>query len=348
MPEPPPVRVRRRRISRSLVSLYRTLRSNGLSFVGFVLVVVILVVAATVVLDPRLLVPYTAGENSGAYSVTPTLLHWLPGRAHPFGTDGGGNDIYSEVMLALPLDVGIAVLIAGAALLAGGGLGLVAGFWDRPGTLGGWVSVVILRITDVFLAFPSMILGLAIVAALGPGVWQVIFAVLLTWWPFYVRLVRGEVLAVKHLPYVVAARAAGVSEGRILLRHVLRNVLDPLVVYFTLDIGTVLVTFSTISYVIPQGLPYPYTPEWGSMMSYYYTQGEFSQFWWTITFPALAIFVAALSFSLLGDGLRDVLDPRSRHALVDSTASTTLPPSAPEAPGGPPPAPTEAAIAEGG
>ena len=308
---------------------YRVLRANALSFVGFVLVVLIVVLGAIVAIAPHLLVPYAATQSTGVYNSPPTLFRWPPSFAHPFGTDGAGLDLYSEVMLALPLDLGIGFAIAGIALLLGGALGLIAGFYDSPGTLGGVVSVVILRTTDVFLAFPSLLLGLAIVAALGAGVWQVILAVLLTWWPYYVRLVRGEVLAVKHLPYVTAARAAGVRERRILLRHVLRNVLDPVVVYFTLDIGTVLVTFSTISFVIPAAISYPRTPEWGSMLSYYNLNYPISQYWWAVAFPSLAIFVTALAFSLLGDGLRDVLDPRSRRALVQSAAPSTLPPEGP-------------------
>lgn len=262
-----------------------------------------------------------------AYNVAPTLFRWPPSFAHPFGTDQAGIDIYSEVMLALPLDLGIGITIAGFALLAGGALGLVAGFWDRPGTLGGVASSVILRLTDVFLAFPSLLLGLAIVAALGPGIPQAILAVLLTWWPYYVRLVRGEVLAVKHLGYVTAARAAGVREGRILLRHVLRNVLEPAVVYFTLDIGTVLVVFSTIAYIVPGVIRYPVPAEWGSMLSFFQERYVISQVWWELAFPGGAIFLAALSFSLLGDGLRDVLDPRSRRALVRAPVRSSSSPA---------------------
>ncbi len=285
------------------------------------------VLGAVVALDPHLIVPYGATQGTGVDNSPPTLFRWPPSWAYPFGTDQTGFDVYSEVLLALPLDLGMGILIAGSALVIGGGLGLVAGFWDRPGTFGGYASVAILRTTDVFLAFPSLLLGLAIVAALGFGIVQLILAVLLTWWPYYVRLVRGEVLAVKHLPYVVAARAAGVSEGRILLRHVLRNVLEPVAVYFTLDIGTVLVTFSTISFVFPQAVPYPRPPEWGSMLSFFQTYYPISKVWWEIAFPAAAIFVTALAFSLFGDGLRDVLDPRSRRALVQETAvPSTLPP----------------------
>jgi peptide/nickel transport system permease protein len=335
-------------VAGTVLAMYRVLRANILSFVGFVLVLLIVGSAVVVAVAPHLIVPYRATQETKVYSSPPTLFHWPPSFAHPFGTDGSSLDLYSEVMLALPLDLGIAFAVAGFALLAGGPLGLIAGYFDRPGTAGAVTSVVILRITDVFLAFPSLLLGLAIVAALGPGLWQVIVAVLITWWPYYVRLVRGEVLAVKHLPYIAAARAAGVSEGRILLRHVLRNILDPIVVYFTLDIGTVLVTFSTIAFVIPGAVTYPSPPEWGSMLSFFDLNYPISQYWWEIAFPSAAIFVTALSFSLLGDGLRDILDPRTRRAMFESSAGHTPPAEAPL--GGPTASlapPTAAAAAEG-
>ena len=330
----------------SVAVLYRILRANVLSFVGFVLVVAIVAVAVAVVLAPHLLVPYGANQETGVYHAPPTVLRWPPSFAHPFGTDDASLDLYSEILLALPLDLGIAFAISGVALLGGGALGLLAGFYDRPGTLAGFASAVILRTTDVFLAFPSLLLGFAIVAALGFGLGQAMIAILLTWWPYYVRLVRGEVLAVKHLPYVTAARAAGVSERRILLRHVLRNVLDPIVVYFTLDIGTVLVTFSTIAFVIPGVVSYPRPPEWGSMLSFFDLNYPISQYWWEIAFPSAAIFVTALAFSLLGDGLRDVLDPRSRKALAE-TAAPSPPAVKASAYGGPAPSAAAPATSEG-
>src|SRR5437879_2307109 len=172
-----------------------------------------------------------------------------PSGTHVLGTDNLNRDMFSRVLAALPLDLFIGFSVTGFALLVGGGLGLVAGFWDTPRTLGGFVSAVIMRVTDIFLAFPSLVLALAIAASLGRGTGPSILAILFTWWPYYVRLVRGEVLAVKHQPYVVAARAAGVSNLRILFRHVLRNVIEPVVVYYTLDVGTVIVTFSTISFI---------------------------------------------------------------------------------------------------
>jgi peptide/nickel transport system permease protein len=146
-------------------------------------------------------------------------------------------------------------------------------------------------------------------------------AVLLTWWPYYVRLTRGEVLAVKHRPYVVAARAAGVSEVRILFRHVLRNLIEPLLVYYTLDIGTVIITFSTISFV---GIGVPLeVSEWGTMVEAY--EQLLLTHPWTVLAPGAAIFITVLAFSLFGDGLRDILDPRSRRTLVQAVAPTTLP-----------------------
>jgi peptide/nickel transport system permease protein len=318
-----PTSGRARRLLRSARTragvFWAILRANPLTLVGFVLVTVICVAAVIMLFAPTWLAPYGPLQTSSASYSPPT---WQ----HPLGTDAIGLDTYSEVMYALPLDLGIGLVIAGASMLIGGGLGLVAGYWDRPRTLGGVGSVVILRLTDIFLSFPSLILALAIVAAVGISVWTAILAVFLTWWPNYVRLVRGEVLAVKHLPYIQAAKAAGVSDGRIVLRHVLRNVLEPVIVYFTMDIGTVLVVFSTIGF-ITDALPYPVQsnsqlPEWGSMLAHYHATAPLTAAPWLVFGPGLAIFVTVLAFSLLGDGLRDVLDPRSRRILASAGQPT--------------------------
>lgn len=306
-----------------LRGLLRVLRANPLTFVGFILVLILSVLALLVVLVPVvtqlllghtiLLTPFDPNELTTDYGQPPSTSHF-------FGTDNLGGDIFSRILTALPLDLAIGFGITGFALLVGGGLGLVAGFWDKPGTIGGVVSLVILRVTDVFLAFPSLVLALAIAASLGRGTGPAMLAVLVTWWPYYVRLTRGEVLAVKHQPYVMAARAAGVSEVRILFRHVLRNLLEPLLVYYTLDIGTVLVTFSTISFV---GIGVPLSvPEWGSMVELYRRFLQTQP--WTVLSAGGAIFVTVLAFSLFGDGLRDILDPRSRRALVQAAIPSTM------------------------
>jgi peptide/nickel transport system permease protein len=303
--------------------LWRVLRANPLSLIGFLLVALICLTALVVLVAPHVLVPYGPQQETFAFDQPPS-------RAHFFGTDGNSFDIYSNVMLALPLDLGIGIALAGVSMLVGGTLGLIAGFYNKPRSGQAVASITILRVTDVFLAFPSLILALAITRVVGIGVLPVMFAIAVTWWPFYTRLVRGEVLALKHLPYVTAARAAGVSEGQILRRHILRNLLEPLVVYFTLDIGTVLVTYSTIGYIgVSTKYPGP-QPEWGAMLAYYQEYGSITTFPWLVAFPGIAIFVTVLAFSLLGDGLRDILDPRTRRAFVRSAGGAHEPP--PEAP----------------
>ena len=311
------------RMREKLAPFIRVLRANPLTLIGFMLVVLISVTALLVAAVPAvtqlvlghaiLLTPYDPNALSTDYSQGPSWKHLL-------GTDKVGIDIFSRVLAALPLDLAIGFGITGFSLLIGGGLGLVAGFWDRPRTIGGAISAIILRLTDVFLAFPSLVLALAIAASLGRGTGPSILAVLLTWWPYYVRLTRGEVLAVKHQPYVVAARAAGVSEVRILFRHVLRNLIEPLLVYYTLDVGTVIITFSTISFV---GIGVPLeVPEWGTMVESY--EALLLTHPWTVLAPGAAIFITVLAFSLFGDGLRDILDPRSRRTLVQAVAPSTL------------------------
>ncbi len=302
-----------RRTDHPVLVFWRVLRANPLTLFGFVLVTLICVVALIVVVAPHVLVPYGPTQETGP-------IYSPPSWAHPFGTDGLSFDVYSNVMLALPLDLGLGISVAGVSLLIGGALGLLAGFYDTAGKLGSALSVSVMRVTDIFLSFPSLILALAITRVLGISIVNVAIAIMITWWPYYVRLVRGEVLSVKHLPYVTAARAAGVTENRILLRHVLRNVTEPLIVYFTLDIGTVLVTYSTIAYIgVASKYPGP-VPEWGSMMAYYQSSAPISSYPWLVLAPGAAVFVTVIAFSLLGDGLRDILDPRTRRAFVRSAA----------------------------
>ena len=323
---------RRRILTATAKGFLRVMRANPLTFVGFIMVVIIAVLALLILIVP----PISQVLLGHAVSILPSdpvigdcppALYneagncaYPPSGAHVLGTDNLNRDMFSRVLAALPLDLFIGFTVTGFALLVGGSLGLVAGFWDAPRTLGGFVSAVIMRVTDIFLAFPSLVLALAIAASLGRGTGPSILAILFTWWPYYVRLVRGEVLAVKHQPYVVAARAAGVSNLRILFRHVLRNVIEPVVVYYTLDVGTVIVTFSTISFI---GIGVPLNvPEWGNMVLGYETY--LLSYPWTILSAGAAIFVTVLALSLLGDGLRDVLDPRSRRVLAQAALPSTL------------------------
>ncbi|MCI4335944.1 MAG: ABC transporter permease [Thermoplasmata archaeon] len=322
---PPPRR--RSRIRGAVREFLSVMRANPLTFIGFILVTIIVAVAALVEI-----VPFVTGLAGHTYYVYPydpiggftSDRLAAPSSSHWLGTDQAGLDMFSRVLAALPIDLSIGFAISGFGLLVGGALGLVAGYWDKPWSVGGAISTVILRLTDVFLSIPSLLLALAIVEVLGRGYFQSILALMLTWWPYYTRLVRGEVLSIKQQPYITAARAAGVPDRWIILRHILRNLLEPVVVYYTMDVGTVIVVYSTISF-IGVGLP-PTIPEWGSMIEGY--TDLFPAYPWPIFAIALAIILTVLAFSLLGDGLRDILDPRSRRVLAQSGAST------PPAPGG--------------
>jgi peptide/nickel transport system permease protein len=312
---------------------FGVLRANPLTLVGFVLVLLVVVLALLVAGVPWvtgfLARPIFFGHAllPHAYTLLPYDPNYIgpvntalqsPSPQHWLGTDELARDEFSRVLAALPLDLGIGVFVTFLSVVIGAGLGLVAGFWDQ-GPFGRALAAVILRVTDVFLAFPSLVLALALAAILGRNLNATLIALVVTWWPYYVRIIRGEVLVIKHQGYIPAARKAGVSEVRILFRHVLRNLLEPLTVYATLDIGTVIVTFSTISF-IGIAIP-PTTPEWGSMI---YAAQDFvtSNIWLTIG-PGAAIFLTVLGFSLLGDGLRDVLDPRTRRAFAQESVAST-------------------------
>lgn len=317
-PEPSPVGgARWRGLYRSLRVFFAILRSNPLTFVGFVLVVVVVGAALAIELVPAVtqlllghaisVLPYNPNPT-----VLPTTYLQPPSGAHWLGTDEVGRDVFSRVLAALPLDLGIGTFVATVSLVAGGGLGLVSGFWDERGTWGAWLSGAILRVTDVFLAFPTLVLAIALAEAIGHGEATALIAVTATWWPYYVRLSRGEVLVIKNQPYVLAARASGMRERRILLSHILPNLIDPMVVYYMMDIGSVIVTYSTISY-LSIGVPVN-VPEWGEMIEEYQTY--LTSYPWMVVGVSLAILLTVLAFALLGDGLREVLDPRSRRATV--------------------------------
>jgi len=297
------------------------LRANPLTFLGFLLVTGLTVLALLVELVPAVTGLY--GPPVHLYPYDPvagftTNLLQPPSSAHWLGTDQVGLDLFSRALAALPIDLSIGFAISGFGLLVGGALGLVAGYWDRPWTLGGALSTTILRFTDIFLSIPTLLLALAIVTVLGRGYVQTILALMITWWPYYVRLVRGEVLSIKAQPYIAAARAAGVTDGGIVRRHVLRNLIEPVVVYYTMDVGTVIVVFSTISFI---GATFPPTlPEWGTMVETY--ADFFPGAPWPVLSMSLAIIVTVLAFSLLGDGLRDILDPRSRRVLAQAGSAT--------------------------
>ena len=275
--------------------LYR-FRQSWLSIVGLVVVAFLVLVAAV---GPAL-VPHpehVAGAvNTSARFQPPSATAW-------FGTNELGQDVFSLTVAGarISLFAALGVVVLGA--LIGTVIGAIAGYF------GGWIDEALMRFTDLMLTLPSLILAMAIAASLGPGIGNMIFAIAMSWWPGFARLVRGEVMSKKEDVFVTAARALGAGWARILFRHVLPNVVSPIIVKMSLDMGFALLTVASLGFV---GIGVkPPTPEWGSLLSL--ARGYLPDYWWTAIFPGAAIFLAVFGFNLLGDGLRDVLDPRARR-----------------------------------
>jgi peptide/nickel transport system permease protein len=269
------------------------LRRNPTLALGIAILAVLVLLAV--------LAPLLAPHPEDAKTATDPLSVLLsPSGDHLFGTDTVGRDIFSRVLFGLRTSLIIVVEVLALAAVIGVPLGLLAGYF------GGLLDQVIMRITDVFLAFPALLLSLAIAFVFSPSTQNMTLAIAATWWPWYVRLVRGEAASVARRPYIDSSRVAGVATARIIFRHVLPNSTTPLLVQMSLDAGGVILTAAAISF-LGLGAQDP-TPELGLMVS----QGAalFSTHWWFATFPGLAILLMAMAFNLVGDGLREVLDPR--------------------------------------
>jgi peptide/nickel transport system permease protein len=246
------------------------------------------------------IVPYpddvAGGVNLTGKLQSPSAVHW-------FGTDEVGNDIFTRVIIGarLSLLVGIGITFAAAAI--GVPLGILAG------TAGGTVRETIMRITDLFLSVPGLVLAIALVAALGPGIVNAMIALVLVWWPGYVRLAESKALSIRGEPFIEAARVAGAPGLRILWRHVLPNSISPIIVKMSMDIGQAILAVASLGFI---GLgAKPPTPEWGAMISI--ARGYLPDWWWYAICPGAFIYASVLGFNLLGDGLRDILDPRSHR-----------------------------------
>lgn len=276
-------------------AVYR-FRQSGLSILGLGLSLTVLLVAAF----GATLAPYP-DDVVGATHVAARFLP--PSLAHPFGANELGQDMLSLTLAGARVSIfaGLAVVLLGASV--GLLVGAVAGY------AGGWTDEFLMRVADLKLTVPGLILAMAVASALGAGLVNMVIAISLSWWPGYARLARGEVMAKKEEMFVVAARAIGASPARILFRHVLPNVMTPVLVKMSLDTGFAILTVASLGF-IGIGVKPP-TPEWGSLLSV--ARGYMPDYWWTAIFPGLAIFVAVFGFNLLGDGLRDALDPKARR-----------------------------------
>jgi peptide/nickel transport system permease protein len=282
----------------SRTAALRKLARDPAAVIGAVIVAIVVVCAVFAPLITRV--------DPNAQDLTSTLVPpmWIAGgvHAHPLGTDNLGRDLLTRIIWGARVSaiVGISVVAIGGTI--GVTAGLLAGYRR------GWVDAVIARITDVQLAFPLVLLAVAIVAVVGPGLWTVIAAIGLTSWVQYVRVVRAETLSLREREFVLAAQAAGATTTRVIGRHLLPNVASAAIVLGTFEIARAIVLESSLSF-LGLGVP-PTTPSWGGMLA----DGRqyLDTAWWTALFPGLAIMIAVMGVNLLGDGLRDALDPASR------------------------------------
>ncbi len=278
-----------------LGQFYRTwlaFRSNTLAMVGLVIIGVLVL---TAILAP-LIAPYD--PLIGGDLRTERLL--APSLSHLMGTDEQARDIFSRLVWGSQITLVVVALVAVIATPLGILVGTVAGYF------GGWVDTVLMRVTDIFLAFPRLVLALAFVAALGPGIQNAIIAIAITSWPPYARLARAETLTIRESDFINAARLQGASSARIIWGHVVPLCTSSIIIRVTLDMAGIILTAAGLGFL---GLgAQPPQPEWGAMIA----SGRrfLIDQWWVATMPGLAIFVVSLGFNFLGDGLRDVLDPK--------------------------------------
>ncbi|MEW6630728.1 MAG: nickel transporter permease [Pseudomonadota bacterium] len=279
------------RLGRAYVA-WRRFSANRLAFVGLLIIIALLVVAALA----DVLAPYspTIGDLKNARLLPPGAAHW-------FGTDDLGRDIYSRIVYGSRWTLYVVVLVAVIAAPIGLLVGTVAGY------AGGWIDAILMRITDIFLAFPKLVLALAFVAALGPGIQNAVIAIAITSWPPYARIARAETLTVRNSDFIKAVQLMGASPFRIVLRHIMPLCISSLIIRVTLDMAGIILTAAGLGFL---GLgAQPPLPEWGAMIA----SGRrfILDQWWVAAAPGAAILIVSLGFNLLGDGLRDALDPRS-------------------------------------
>ncbi|MBI0581522.1 MAG: ABC transporter permease [Methanomassiliicoccales archaeon] len=284
------------------------IRHNWTAMLGFILIVAIIIIA--------LLAPLLAPPSGVDPLYIPRDFD-LPKppfiEGHPLGTGQMGADIYYGVIWGARTTIITSLYVVLTAALVGLVVGAISGYY------GGVIDEILMRFTDIFLSLPALIMAMAIASILTRSLENMMFALILVWWPSYARLIRGQVLTIRESTYVEAAKAIGAKRGRILFRHIVPNSLSPLIVSITLDLGAVALTAASLSY-IGFGVPSGYA-EWGRMVSdgqgWFLSTVPFEGVnytpWWVVTFPALMILLFTMGFSLLGDGLRDILDPRSRR-----------------------------------
>lgn len=276
---------------RRVVNFFRLLMGNPLTAIGVAIIGLLLVVA--------FLAPWLATHDPLAQDLNNSLQ--APGNQHWFGTDEFGRDQYSRLIYGARTTLYIVALVSVTVGPIGLLLGVVAGYF------GGKVDSILMRITDIFISFPSLVLALAFVAALGPGLEHVVIAITLTAWPPIARLARAETLSLRNADFVSAVKLQGASPLRILLRHIVPLCLPSVIIRITMNMAGIILTAAGLGFL---GLgAQPPDPEWGAMISS--GRRYMMECWWLVTIPGLAILLNSLAFNFLGDGLRDILDPRT-------------------------------------
>jgi peptide/nickel transport system permease protein len=282
-----------KRQNMTLRNLRRFLIGNRLNLIGLLLVLLFLFLS----LFGSAIAPYdptAKGDIINAKLVGPSTTYLL-------GTDEQGRDVFSRVLAGARDSLMVAVIVLSISVIVGVVVGAISGFF------GGWVDEIMMRITDMFLAFPALVLAIAIAATLGPSLRNTMLALATVFWPWYARLVRGQVLTIRERDYVDAARSIGLPASRILAKHIMPNAMSVVIIQVSLDIGYAILTTSSLSFV---GLgAQPPSSEWGLMLST--ARNYFRDAWWYITFPGVALTLTVFAFNILGDGIQDALDPRS-------------------------------------
>jgi peptide/nickel transport system permease protein len=283
------------RMLESMKNFLKLLFRNKLTGAAFILIMLLVV---TAILAPWI-APY---PEQGMGAAKPQNRFLPPSSQHLFGTDEMGRDIFSRVVFGTRISLSISITTILLALTIAIPLGLISGYY------GGIIDEILMRFTDVFLSFPPLLIAIVIASFLGPSLQNAILAIVIAWWPWYSRIIRAQVMAVKERPFVKAARCIGTSDWVIMFSHILPNTVAPIIIQASMDMGGVILTAASLSFI---GLgAQPPTPEWGLIISSARTY--IIDAWWYSIFPGMMIFFTVLSFNLIGDGLREVLDPRTR------------------------------------
>jgi peptide/nickel transport system permease protein len=283
------------RIKELRYTLYQIKRSP-LFVVGIIIIASLIFVA----IFAAFLAPY---PDDVVKKVHTDQRYLPPSSEHLMGTDGLGRDIFSRIIYGTRISLKVGIGVVALALLIGIPLGGIAGY------MGGIVDEIIMRVCDVFLSFPYILLPVVLSAALGPNLTNAMIAIALTWWPWYVRIIRGQALSIKEKTFIEVSRAIGLKSRKIITKHLLPNTISAVIVQASMDVGYAILATAALGFIGAGAQP-P-TPEWGLMISV--ERVYFLEYWWPATFPGVAILLSVLGFNLIGDGLRDILDPKLRR-----------------------------------